>query len=272
MIVVTGAAGNVGRPLVEALAAAGETVTAVGRRPVDGLPESIGYRAADLADPQTLRPVLDGADALFLLVAGDDPHSVLDAAKAGGVRRVVLLSTQGAGTRPKAYGHAGAFEEAVTGSGLAWTVLRPGGFDSNAYAWAATVRAQRMVAAPFGDVGLPAIDPADIAEVAAAVLRGKGHAGRVYELTGPALTTPRQRTAAIGAALGQPVRFIEQSRDEARAQMLRFMPEPVVEGTLAILGEPTAAEQRISPDVAEVLGRAPRGFADWLGRHLAAFR
>ncbi|GIH14894.1 NAD(P)H-binding protein [Rugosimonospora africana] len=272
MIIVTGAAGNVGRPLIEALTEAGQTVTAVGRRPVDGRPAGVGYRAADLADPQTLRPVLDGADALFLLVAGDDPHGILDAAKAGGVRRVVLLSTQGAGTRPESYRHPRAFEEAVTGSDLAWTVLRPGGFDSNAYAWAPGVREQRTVAAPFGDVGLPGIDPADIAEVAAAVLVGDGHAGRVYELTGPALMSPRQRAEAIGAALGEPVRFIEQTRDEARAQMLRFMPEPVVEGTLAILGVPTAAEQRISPDVQRVLGRAPRTFADWLGRHLAAFR
>ncbi|GAA5187199.1 NAD(P)H-binding protein [Rugosimonospora acidiphila] len=272
MIVVMGAAGNVGRPLVDALVAAGETVTAVGRRPIDGLPEGVVSRAADLADPQTLRPVLDGADALFLLVAGDDAHGILDAAKAGGVRRVVLLSTQGAGTRPESYRHAGAFEEAVTGSELAWTVLRPGGFDSNAYAWAPGVRAQRTVAAPFGDVGLPSIDPADIADVAAVALCGEGHAGRVYELTGPALTTPRQRAEAIGVALGEPVRFVEQSRDEARAQMLRFMPEPVVEGTLAILGEPTDAEQRISPDVERVLGCAPRSFADWLGRHVDAFR
>lgn len=80
------------------------------------------------------------------------------------------------------------------------------------------------------------------------------------------------RASAIAGALGEPVRFVEQTRDEARTQMLRFMPEPVADGTLAILGDPTDDEQRISPDVERVLGRAPRTFADWVQRHIAAFR
>ncbi len=99
------------------------------------------------------------------------------------------------------------------------------------------------------DVGLPFIDPADIAEVAATVLRTDGHAGHVYELTGPVPVSPRQRAQAIGEALGEPVRFVEQTRDTARTQMLHFMPEPVVESTLTILGEPSAPELRVSPSV-----------------------
>ncbi|MFF0309356.1 NAD(P)H-binding protein [Streptosporangium sp. NPDC004379] len=273
MIVVTGATGNVGRSLVRALAEAGERVTAVSRRPADGgLPEGVRHVPADLADPESLRPALDGADALFLLVAGEDPDGVLKVAAAGGVRRVVLLSSQGAGTRPESYPHPRAFEDAVRRSGLEWTILRPGGFASNAFAWIEPIRAARTAAAPFGDVGIPFVDPQDIAEVAAAVLREEGHAGRTYELTGPAPTTPRERARAIGAALGTPVRFVEQSREEAREQMLRFMPEPVVEGTLSILGEPSEAERRVSPDVERILGRAPRPFADWAARNAAAFR
>ncbi|MER5318194.1 SDR family oxidoreductase [Streptosporangium roseum] len=286
MIVVTGATGNVGRTLVRLLAEAGEPVTAVSRNISESdVPRGVPAVAADLTDPATLRPALDGADALFLLISGDftsaagDPSDVvselLDDAKAGGVGRIVLLSSQGVATRPHSSSHGStgrSIEDAVRRSGMDWTILRPGGFDSNTYAWAESVRTRRTVAAPFGDVGLPFIDPADIAEVAAAALRVDGHAGQVYELTGPALTTPRQRAEAIGAALGEPLRFIEQTREEARAQMLEFMPEPVVETTLAIIGEPTPAEQRVSPDVEQVLGRAPRTFADWAQRNAAAFR
>jgi uncharacterized protein YbjT (DUF2867 family) len=271
MIVVTGATGNVGRDLVRTLASAGEKVRAVSRRP-EPTPEGVRHWQADLAEPASLRPAFDGADAVFLLVAGEAPQAILDQARAGGVRRLVLLSSQGAGTRPEVYRHPVAFEDRLRGSGLEWTILRPDGFDSNAYAWAESVRAERTAAAPFGDVGLPAIDPADIAEVAAATLRETGHAGRTYELTGPAPVTPRERARAIGDALGTPVRFVEQTREEARAQMLRFMPEPVVEGTLAILGEPTAAEREVSPAVEHILGRAPRTFADWAERNVAAFR
>lgn len=244
------------------------------------VPEGVRHRQVDLADSESLRPVCDGADALFLHDTGAgasllNPRDILDIAKAGGVGRVVLLSSQGVATRPRSASHGStgrSFEDAVRQSGMDWTVLRPGGFDSNAYAWVESVRARRTVAAPFGDVGLPIIDPADIAEVAAVVLRDDGHAGQVYALTGPALCTPRQRAEAIGDALGEPIRFIEQTRDEARAQMLEFMPEPVVETTLDILGEPNPAEQRINRDVEQVLGRPPRTFAEWAARNIRAFR
>lgn len=281
MIVVTGATGNVGRPLVETLAASGERVTAVSRRPTGTeLPEGVRHHRADLADPGSLRPALEGADALFLLFAGESPAGtartggLLDTARSAGVRRVVLLSSQAAGTRPDAVSHAPmrAFEETVRRSGLDWTVLRPGGFASNAFAWAESVREERVIAAPFAEVGLPVVDPADIAEVAAVALREPGHAGRTYELTGPAPISPRGQADAIADALGEPLRFTELSREQARAQMLRFMPEPVADGTLDILGEPTADERRVSPDVERVLGRPPRAFADWAPRNIAAFR
>lgn len=281
MIVVTGATGNVGRPLVQALAAAGEQVTAVSRGVSDvAVPEGVRHRQVDLASPESLRPVFDGADAVFLHDGGAgahllSPEDILDVAKAGGVRRIVLLSSQGVVTRPLSSSHGvggRSTEDAVRQSGMDWTILRPGGFASNAFAWAETIRTRRTAAAPFGDTGLPFIDPADIGEVAATALREDGHAGQAYELTGPALSTPRQRAGEIGDALGEPVRFIEQTRDEARAQMLQFMPEPVVETTLAIIGEPNPAEQRISPDVERVLGRPPRTFAEWAVRNIAAFR
>ncbi|RMI44127.1 NAD(P)H-binding protein [Streptomyces triticirhizae] len=281
MIVVTGATGNVGRPLVRALAEAGERVTAVsrGRAPVN-LPDGADHASADLADPETLRPALDGAEALFLHDGGAggqglDPRAVLAVAADAGVRRVVLLSSQGVVSRPDSVSHGGvlrAVEEAVRTSGLAWTILRPGGFASNALAWAGSVRAERTVAAPFGDVGIPVIDPADIAAVAAVALRKDEHAGRIHELNGPAAVTPRQQAEAIGAALGEPVRFVELTRAEAHARMAAFLPEPVVETTLAVLGEPNATELRLSPDVERVTGRPPRSFADWARGTVEAFR
>jgi uncharacterized protein YbjT (DUF2867 family) len=281
MIVVTGATGNVGRPLVRALAAAGAKVTAVSRRAGSaGVPAGVLTMAADLTDPESLWPALDGADALFLHDGGASapalrPREILDAVGAAGVSRVVLLSSQGVRTRPESHSHGvvlRAIEDAVRESGPDWTILRPGGFHSNMYAWSASVRAGRTVVAPFGDVGMPTIDPADVAEVAAKVLLEDGHAGKVYELTGPVLTTPRQRTETIGEALGEPVRFVEQSREEARVQMLEFMPAWAVDTTLAVLGAPTSSEQRISPAVEQVLGRTPRTFADWIQDHISAFR
>ncbi|MET8794998.1 NAD(P)H-binding protein [Nocardia sp. NPDC004568] len=272
MIVVTGATGNVGRPLVEALAAAGEQVTAVSRKKAE-VPAGVHFRQADLIIPESIEDTLRGADSLFLLTAADflaagDIDAVVEVVRRAGVRRVVLLSSQGVGTER----HSPHLEHAIRQSGLEWTVLQPGNFDSNALQWAHGVRTRREVTAPFGDIGLPAVDPADIAAVAALALSEPGHEGNTYTLTGPVAITPRQQAATIAHVLGEPVRFTELSRDRAREEMSQYMPAPVVEATLGVLGTPTEAEQRVSPDIERLLGRPPHTFADWAERNIAAFR
>ncbi|MFH8366251.1 NAD(P)H-binding protein [Streptomyces sp. NPDC018031] len=281
MITVTGATGNVGRTLVRLLAEAGEEVVAVSRQPRPaGLPTGVRSGRADLGDAKSMRPVIEGSRALFVLLGGElnsrgeRPGALLEAAADAGIKRVVLLSSQVSATRPDAGSHARLreYEAAVRASGLEFTILRPGGFASNAFAWAEPVRARRTVFAPFGDVALPVVDPDDIAAVAAAALREDGHAGRAYELTGPEPISPRRQAAVISEALGEDVAFVELSRAEAHARMARFMPEEAVSGTLDILGAPLPAEQTAGPDVAEVLRRPARPFGDWVARNLAAFR
>lgn len=144
MFVVTGATGNVGQALVRMLAEARLPVTAVARHITQAdVPPEVRAVAADLAEPAGLGAAFEGGKALFLLVAGEDPHGILDAAKTAGIRKVVLLSTQGVGTRPEAYRHPALFEAAVQHSGLDWTVLRSGGMATNAFAWAESIRAGR---------------------------------------------------------------------------------------------------------------------------------
>lgn len=279
MIVVTGATGNVGRPLTRVLAEAGRQVTAVSRHAA-AAPDGVRHVVADLSEPAGVEPALAGAKSLFLLLSGElhadgaKPIEVIDRAAASGVRRIVLLSSQGVATRP--FGTTRitvrAVEDALRESGLEWAILRPGGFASNALWWAESVRTRRVVAAPFGDVGVPVIDPADIAEVAAACLLEDRHGGGVYELTGPEVITPRRQTEAIADALGSPVRFDELTRDEAKTAMTRSLPAELADDTLDILGSPSPAELRVSPDVRRILGRAPRPFADWAARNVAAFR
>ncbi|MFJ9610142.1 SDR family oxidoreductase [Kitasatospora sp. NPDC101176] len=282
MIVVTGATGNIGRPLTQALAAAGKPVTAVSRHAA-AVPDGVRHVVADLAGPSgpdALEPALAGAQALFLLLSGDlhgpgtAPADLVGRAVAAGVRRIVLLSTQGVSTRPFGPTRVAmkALEDVVRESAPEWAVLRPGGFASNVLWWAESVRTRRTVVAPFGDVGAPVVDPADIADVAAACLLEEEHNGGVYDLTGPGVITPRQQAQALAAALGAPLRFHELTRDEARTAMARTMPVELADDTLDILGAPTEAEQRVSPAVEQVLGRPPRPFAAWAARNAAAFR
>ncbi|GHA91150.1 SDR family oxidoreductase [Streptomyces termitum] len=281
MITVTGATGNIGRTLLELLAGAGEEVRAVSRRDrPEGAPDGLGWARTDLGTAAGLRPALEGTRALFLLLGGElnshgeDPAVLLRAVADAGVERVVLVSSQVAATRPDAASHARLrdFEAAVRAAGPDFTVLRPGGFASNAFAWAESVRTRHTVLAPFGDVALPVVDPADIAGVAARALLEDGHAGRTYELTGPETISPRRQTEVLARALGEEVSFVELSREQAHAHLARFMPEEVIGGTLDVLGVPLPEELRISPDVEAVLGRPAAPFAAWVERNLPAFR
>ncbi|MBD8080396.1 NAD(P)H-binding protein [Cellulosimicrobium arenosum] len=280
MIVVTGATGNVGRPLVESLARSGHAVTAVSRgisSPPPTLP-GVTSITADLADPPSLTSALKGATALYVLVSGAGAHvdgpAVLRRAAEAGVERVVLQSSQAAGSRPDAVSHAplAALEQQVRSSGMAWTILRPGGFTTNAFAWTPSIRELRTVFAPYADVALPAVDPLDIADVAAAALTDDVHTGRSYTLTGPETTSPRGRTEILADALGEELAFVELEHAQARDQLLHVMPERVADGTLAILGRPTPDERRVSPDIESVLGRPATSFATWARRNIEAFR
>lgn len=269
MIIVTGATGNVGRHLVAALSAAGHAVTAVSRSasPITA-DAAVSSVQADLTDPVRLGRVLTGAAALFLIVPGADDldgPAIMTAAADAGVCRVVLLSSQAVGTRSGAGSHASLarLESAVRSSGLQWTILRPSGFASNDLAWLPTIQRQHTVYTPYADVALPVIDPRDIAEVAATALSEPGHDGRTYVLTGPAAISPRQRAAIIGSVIGRSVDVVELTHDQARAQLITFMPEAVADGTLDIIGRPLPTETMISPDLSKILGRPARPYAEW---------
>lgn len=281
-IVLTGATGNVGRPLVNILADAGHAVTAVARG-TSPLPTRDGVKplVADLAAPAAVRPSLASADALFVLVTGElvaaDRGSrriepLLTDASEAGVRRVVLLSSQLASTRPSSTSQASAvaLEASVRSTGLDWTIVRPSGFMTNDLWWAPTIKERKAVFSPYADVALPVIAPVDIASVAATALLG-GHAHQSYVLTGPEALSPRERVRLLAKALDTRLDLVELSRDEAKAQLTAQMPEAVAEGTLDVLGHPTIAEQTVSDTVNDVLARPATSYADWAADTRAAF-
>ncbi|MET8426908.1 NAD(P)H-binding protein [Nocardia sp. NPDC004860] len=279
MIVVTGATGNVGRALVRELADAGEDVVALSRAisPVD-LPPDVTYRVASLSDLDAMRRALAGAEALFLVIPGEqmfggvDAHTLLETAKSVGIRRLVLLSSQAAQTRPTSISHHRhrEFESAAPASGLDWTILRPGGFHSNSLAWAASIRETHTIAAPFADVGLRLIDPTDIAAVAAQTLTTPGHSARTYTLTGPEPITPRQQAKILGEVLDHPITFTELTREQAISAMP--LPAEIATGVLDLLGAPTLEELEPTSTVDQILNRPFRTYAQWAHQHASAFR
>jgi (4-alkanoyl-5-oxo-2,5-dihydrofuran-3-yl)methyl phosphate reductase len=282
MIVVCGATGTVGRELVNELARRQAKVRALSRDPSrTACPPGVEAVAADPASPQTLGPALAGAERVFILATGParlahETNLVAAAGRAGAGRLVKLsaLTVEDDTGDDLITGWHRAAEHAVTASGMPWTILRPGAFMSNTLAWAPMIQRQGRVVAPYAQVRTAAIDPADIAAAAAAVLLEDGHDGRAYPLTGPEPVSAADQARILGAALGRQIGVTEIPAQAARDQMIKAgTPAQIADAVLTTLARAgTGPGARVLPTVAELTGRPARPFGDWARRHIDAFR
>jgi kynurenine 3-monooxygenase len=148
-ITVVGASRGTGAEVVRQAVAAGHQVRAVSR---SGSPsgDAITPFALDATDAEALRPAVAGADAVIVTVGGgqtsraDVTRAVIAAMTAEGVRRVVAQSSYGVGDSydsmpfvvkrlvvplflKRALADHAVQEALLAGSGLDWSVTRPGG-------------------------------------------------------------------------------------------------------------------------------------------------
>jgi uncharacterized protein YbjT (DUF2867 family) len=285
MILVTGASGNVGSEVVTALRARGAAVRALFRDPAGaagpgaaggagGLPAGVEAVGGDLSDPASLGDALAGVDGVFLLGGFPTLPDVLARARAAGVGHVALLTSRcvvGGKADNAITGMWLESEAAVRDSGLAWTVVRPSGFHSNALRWRPQLAVGDVVRAPWPDVRIASIDPADIAAVAAVALADRRHDGEALSLSGPAPLTIGEQVAALGRALGRPLRYEPQADAEARAEMAAAMPEPFVDAQFRFFSDGEYDDAVVLDTVARVTGRLPRTFEAWAAAHADRF-
>ncbi|MFC4118297.1 NAD(P)H-binding protein [Nonomuraea zeae] len=265
-ILVLGGTGKTGRRIADQLTAR-------------GLPVRIGSRSAVPAfsweDRATWRPALDGVTAVYLSYypdlalpgAYDDVKSFTELAVRAGVRRLVLLSGRG---EPEAQ----ASERTVAESGAEWTVVRCSWFMQNfSEGFLHGQVLDGVVALPGPDVAEPFVDVDDIADVAVAALTEDGHAGRLYELTGPRLLTFAQAAAELSEATGRQIAFVQMTPEEYRAAATeQGLPEEEATGlTEMFAGILDGRNAHLADGVREALGRPARDFTDYAAANAKAW-
>jgi uncharacterized protein YbjT (DUF2867 family) len=229
----------------------------------------------DLTQPRTLTPAFDGVQKAFVLAPFPFPEAekmemnAFEAAEQAGVEHIVYLSAFGAGQFDHELfrGH-GANEWRLRAVRSNWTILRPMRFMSHVPLVWTSVLDKGQLLEPHGGRQVVMIDPYDIGAVAARVLTTAGHEGKIYELSGQALAGP-EIAVDLAAALGRPVVFVDAGDDDYLKDLIASgVPPEIAEGTLAYFATLRAGQWYETSAVADLLGRPPRSYRDWLVDHL----
>ena len=274
-IVVTGATGNVGRPLVTELLAAGARVRAVTRQPAQaGFPSEVEVFGSAL-------DALSGASAVFLnsRALGGQMEAVVAQCGRAGVTKLVALSAINADDdvtrQPSRFrgDRNREVERLAVDSGLTWVSLRPTVFATNfAGMWSAQIRAGDVVAGPYAAASAAPIVETDIAGVAAHALLTEDLVGQRIPLTGPQAFTNSELVEVIGGVLGRALQYREIPADAVRQRFigLGFSAE-FADAYIGMQAETLDNPALVTHDVEKILGRPPVPFAHWVSEHRGVF-
>ncbi|QTL03184.1 SDR family oxidoreductase [Aquabacter sp. L1I39] len=274
-VLVLGATGNVGRPLVERLHALGQAVKAASRsgQPVAGAEGA----AFDYRDPATFGPAFEGvASAYVMLPTGYmDPVGLLvPVIEAAAARKVKVVLQTALGVDADDAIPYRQVELALERSGTPYVILRPNWFSDNFLTFWKPGIDHGVIAVPAGEGKSSFIDARDIAGSAAAALTSSRFDGRAFNLTGPEALGYAEAATLISQVVGRPVAYnpIDDAAFVALltgagiggeyASFLASLFYPVREGWTA----------GVTDSVEQLTGRKPIALGVFLKDHAAALK
>ena len=282
-VLVTGATGNVGAHVVRDLKERGLPVRAFVRDPERGarvLGDDVELAVGDFSDRASIDLAMHGVQRLFLAcgnVPGQVEHecTVIDAAQAAGVARVVKLSgPRAAVDSPLLFERwHGEIERRLARSGLPWMTLRPSAYMTNLLASAEAVAHTGRLFAPAGEAQISYVDPRDVAAAAAAALATERHMNDAFGLTGPEAITYERIAEDLSAATGRAIEYVDIPDDAARQAMVEAgLPAMMAETIVSVFASQRAGSQAGTTDgVRALTGREPGTFAQFARDHAQLF-
>ena len=271
---VSGASGHLGRAVVSELLErpGGHEVVAITRSPVTFFGRAQA-RFGDYNRPESLAEAYAGLDRLLIITTVDPVKrgaqnvAAIDAAVRAGVKHIVFMSA--AGTRQEEEPALGASfwrgEQRLIATAPAWTILR-----MNFYAEALVQQAQASldqgVLTGLAENRVAFVARGDVAATAAGILIGAGHAGAIYNATGPERLSGAERAALIAEITGRPLAFLAITEEQLRAGLTQAgLPAEVVNIVISIQASFAAgAFDIVTGDVERLGGRPPKPLRDVL--------
>jgi uncharacterized protein YbjT (DUF2867 family) len=282
-ILITGATGNISSGILGQLKGSGHKLRALVRNPekAEALKQQgVDVRIGDLEKPWTLGPAFEGADTVWILSppgprAPEQSSNALWAAKQGGAKHVVRMSAISAAfNAPTINSRLHALSDAeVAASGIPFTIVKPHFFAQNLMVSAGSIAQEGTIYLALGEGKVGIIDLRDISDFAARVLTSAGHEGKTYTLTGPASVTMHQVAAAIGNAIGKPVKYVPVPVEAARQAMTQMGMDPWMANLLCDYSTAYSANwgDLVTDDFQRVTGKAPRSIEQFAKDFAGAF-
>ncbi len=297
-IAVAGGTGFVGGAIARELRRRGRRVVVLSSRGEESrgqLPDDIEIRVADVRETEGLASALDGVDELvislafpglpveqprkgytFMEVDAGGTERLIAAGRQAGVGRVVYISGAGAGHDAERHWFRAkaVAEDAVRGSGMAWTILRPtwvfGPGDVSLNRFLGFARTLPFV--PMTNLGRQQLAPVfvgDVARLAADALEVDAAAEQIFEVGGPETMSMRDilhRALAV-AGINKPLMPGPTPLIKLAAWPMRFLPNPPLSpGAVDFVNQPATV------DIEPLLQAMPRkltplevGLATYLG-------
>ena len=288
-LLVTGAAGHLGRRVIANLLESGKVaasqIVAATRRPgelADIAALGASVRLADFDDAASLASAFAGVTRLLLIStdAVDRPgrrlsqhkNAIAAAAKAG-VRHIIYTSMPNPETSPVTFApdHLGT-EQALAASGLGWTVLRNAWYQENLLGALPSALASGQWYSAAGEGRIAHVSREDCARVAAAVLIAPPAGNTTFTLTGAKALTTREIAALASEVAGKPIAVVDVAPEQLAGGMKGAgVPDAFIPMLVSFDANTSAGNIAMVTDaVKQLSGKEPRSLDDFLAASKAA--
>ena len=277
---VSGASGHLGRAVVSELLQrpGGHEVVAITRTPETVFGPAQG-RFGDYNRPESLAEAYAGLDRLLLIPTLDPERgkkgaqnvAAIDAAVRAGVKHIVFMSA--AGARQEEEPALGApfwrGEQRLITTAPAWTILRMN-FYAESFVQQAQASLAQGVLTGLAENRAAFVARDDVAAAAAGILIGDGHAGAIYNATGPERLSGAERAGLIAEITGRPIAFRVVTEQQLRAGLTQAgLPAGAVNIVTGIQASFAAGTfDIVTGDVERLGGRPPKPLRDVLAAAL----